>query len=362
MSEESSVPSSHKSSKGFLSGCLVSLAILTCVVALAIICIIAIFGALGRQINSEEFASTLKEKNNISESLLYGNEGSRETIAVIDVNGVITSGDSSSDTAGCDTIVRLLEYAANRQDISSIILRVDSPGGEVTASDIIYDAIERVREKARKPVVVMMGTLAASGGYYISSHADWIVANPTTWTGSIGVIISGINFEEGMNRLGIRNQVFTSGAFKDMLSPMRPMSTSEKAYVQEMVDATYARFVNLVSTGRKIAKDKLEADHAIDGRILTGADAKKLGLVDQLGYFRDAIAKAGDLGGTTDPKVILLEEKRGFAEFLSLLSMEAKTSKNISVKIGNASLPQFRPGVPYMLPQHYATGSLVSEQ
>ncbi len=362
MSEEPSVSSSQKSSKGFLSGCLVSIAVLTCVVALAIVCIIAIFGALGQKFSSEEFASTLKEKSNMTESLLYGNSRNNETIAVIDVNGVITSGDSSSDNAGCDTIVRLLEYAANRHDISAIILRVDSPGGEVTASDIIYDAVERIREKARKPVVVMMGTLAASGGYYISSHADWIVANPTTWTGSIGVIISGFNVEEGMNKLGIRNQVFTSGAFKDMLSPMRAMSTSEKEYVQSMVNSTYDRFVNIVSTGRKIPREKLEAEHAIDGRILTGVDAKQLGLVDQLGYFRDAIAKASDLAGTNDPKVILLEEKTGFAEFLSLLSMEAKTNKNISVNIGNASLPKLRPGIPYMLPTHYATGALVSEQ
>lgn len=345
-----------------MSGCMVSLAILVCVIALAVVCFIVFIGTFSEKFATSDLAAATKEKSNISETLLYGNAKSRETIAVIDVTGVITSGDSTSDNAGCDTIVRLLEYAANRKDISGIILHVDSPGGEVTASDIIYDAIVRLKDDHHKPVVVMMGTLAASGGYYISSHADWIVANPTTWTGSIGVIISGINFEEGMNKLGIRNQVFTSGAFKDMLSPMRTMSTPEKTYVQEMVDATYNRFVNIVSTGRKIEQSKLEAEHAIDGRILTGADAKKIGLVDQLGYFRDAISKAIDLTGTNNPKIIQLEEKTGFAEFLSLLNMEARTGKNISVNIGNASLPQLKPGIPYMLPMHYATGSLVREQ
>ena len=362
MSAETFTPpqNSSGSSRGIFTGCLISLGILIVVIVLGGSFLITFCANnLDTQNLNVSNVSNIQQKNNISKTLLEGDINSQQTLAVINVEGVITSGNSTHGVAGSDSIVRLLNYAANDSSISGIILRVNSPGGEVTASDIIYDTIIRIKEQSKKPVVVMMETLAASGGYYISCPADWIVANPTTWTGSIGVIIAGINFEEGMNKLGIRNQVFTSGPFKDMLSSTRSMRPDEREYIQHMVDSTYDRFVSIVSTGRNIDRKKLEESHAIDGRIISGIDAQKIGLINQVGYFRDAVAKASELAEVNNPRIILLSESLGIEDLFSFLNVQAQENKNVSISLGGQNvLPQLKPGIPYMLPSYYATGTI----
>lgn len=301
------------------------------------------------------------QKDNVRQTLLE--EGSKDggVIAVIDIYGIITSSMEGSDSITSQAVSNTINSILNSgYDIKALIVCVDSPGGEVTASDVIYHELARVKEEGI-PVIVQMESMAASGGYYISCLADHIIANPTTLTGSIGVIISGINFKEGMDKLGIRDQTFKSGDFKDMLSMTRDMSEPESIYIQNMVDQSFDRFVSLVSKGRGISREKLAEANAIDGRIISGEDAKKIGLVDSLGYWEDALDTAREKGGAPEASVILFETKPGLLEILSGLGLEAKAPKRISVEIGNTSFPKIKPGMPYLLPHSYVTGAVIQE-
>lgn len=336
--------------KYFVFGCLSSLAILFCGFIVLLIAGVAGISALKTE---EDFKIAKGDK--INTTLLEGDELSVSSVAVIPVYGVITSDHSPGDSASASNVITLLNYAKNDDSIHSVILHVDSPGGEVTASDEIHHAVEELLKV--KPVVVMMGGMAASGGYYISAPANFIIANPTTLTGSIGVIISGFNVEEGMNKIGIKNQVFTSGPFKDMLSPTRTMTDAEATYVQQMVNQSYDRFVNIVEEGRGLTRQQLSEHHAIDGRILSGADAKAAGLVDELGYFENAVNKAKELGECEDANVILLKRGSSFSDILSMIGMEASAPKTISVEMSSFGVHPLKPGLPYMLPLNYATGT-----
>lgn len=177
--------------------------------------------------------------------------------------------------------------------IKAIVLRVDSPGGGVGPSQEIYDEVRRI--DADKPVVVSMGSVAASGGYYIAAPARRIFANPGTITGSIGVIMEFTNFEELLDKIGLRNQVIKSGKHKDIGSPVRPMTEEDRAILQALIDDVHAQFVESVATGRQL--DVQTVRTLADGRIFTGRQARELGLVDELGNFDAAVRYAGELGG-----------------------------------------------------------------
>lgn len=311
-------------------------------------------------VTSEEMLTV--QNKNITQTLLEGNPlATNEVIAVIKVSGVITSSKGDSSSTSSHDIVETIDYILNSNtNIKALIVKVDSPGGEVTASDVIYNAIRKVKQR-HIPVVVQMESMAASGGYYVSCHADHIVANPTTMTGSIGVIISGINIQEGMNKLGIKTQVFKSGEFKDMLSMTREMTDAESAYIQEMINQTYGQFVKLVSDGRGMTPEQLQAHNAIDGRIISGSDAKEIGLVDSLGYWQDAVEIARNLASAPNAAVIQYERKPSLSDIFSGFGLEAQSPKRVSVEIGNTSFPKLKAGVPYMLPSMYVTGSIVQE-
>ncbi|MEG1507984.1 MAG: signal peptide peptidase SppA [Akkermansia sp.] len=343
------------STKYFFLGCLSSFAILFSILVVLTLGIVASIGTIISEVEMRS-NSILPQKQTVSSTLVRGDINAPDSIAIINVHGVISAESHPGGDGDCHSIVEMLNHAANDCSIRSVILSVDSPGGEVTASDVIYQAVCKLQQ-AGKPVIVMMGSLAASGGYYISAGADFIIANPTTLTGSIGVIISGINVEEGMQKLGIKNQVFKSGAFKDMLSMTRTMSESESTYIQEMVDQSYDRFVGIVEKGRKLTRQQLEKDHAIDGRVLSGSDAQHLGLVDQLGYFDDALAKAKELGHCPNAKIIQLNCESSISELLSMIGLEASAPKKISLEMSSLGLQQLKPGLPYMILPHYATGA-----
>ncbi len=203
-----------------------------------------------------------------------------------------------------------------------------------------------------------MESMAASGGYYISCQAAHIICTPTTFTGSIGVIISGNNLEEGLRRLGIKNQVYKSGDFKDMLSATREPTEAENEYIQAMVNESYQRFVGLVSDGRGISIEKLNQMNAIDGRVISGQEAFKMGLVDSLGYWDDALQKAISMSGASRPAVIHYWREPSFGDILRNMGMEAQSPKKISIEIGNTSYPALKPGIPYLLPASHVTGSI----
>jgi protease-4 len=215
--------------------------------------------------------------------LLTGGEGITDSgtkVGVVNVDGVI-----SSDLA--EKIVRLLTKYADDPAIKAIILKIDSPGGGVASSQEIYEEVRRV-QSVGKLVVASLGSVAASGGYYIACAAQRIVAHPGTVTGSIGVIVQLANAEELLRKIGIEPVVITSGPFKDSGSPTRALRPEERQVFQALVDDVYQQFVEAVAQGRNLPVE--EVRQAADGRIYTGRQAKDLRLVDDLGGFQDAIS------------------------------------------------------------------------
>jgi protease-4 len=271
-------------------------------------------------------------------------------IAVIPVQGVIYTDDVNEwGDSMVDDIKSALRVALDDDEVKAVVLAVDSPGGEVTASDIIYNEVVAVQKK--KPVVVAMSSVAASGAYYIACAADWIVANPTTFTGSIGVIIQSLNYRQLFDKIGLEAVVFKSGKFKDMLSGSRQISPEEQAYVEGMVQQVYERFLGIVARMRDLPSEELRSTVA-DGRILTGQDAKAAGLVDQLGYIEDAFDKARALAEAPQASVIRYQRGLNFQRLLRYFG--AGASSKVEVQLD--ALPKFRlqPGRVYLLPEFYA--------
>ena len=286
----------------------------------------------------------------LTEVVVEVGEAGAGKIAVIPVQGVIYTDDTTEwGTSMVDDIKGALQTALEDDEVKGVVLAVDSPGGEVTASDIIYNEVLKVQKE--KPVVVAMSSLGASGAYYLACAADWIVANPTTFTGSIGVIIQSLNYEGLFDKVGLDAVVFKSGKFKDMLSGSRPLTPEESAYVEGMVQQVYERFLGIVASSRALEADQLR-DTFADGRILTGIDAKEAGLVDQLGYLEDAFDKARALAAAPDAGVIRYQSGLNFQRLLRLLGAGMESKVEVQLTPG----PSFRmqPGRAYLLPEFYA--------
>jgi len=195
-----------------------------------------------------------------------------------------------------------LRKLAKDDDVKAILLHIDSPGGSVAPSQEIYEALRKMHGK--KKIVVSMGDLAASGGYYIASAADWIIADPGTLTGSIGVIFQHFNVRGLLEMVRIEQTTFKSGKYKDTLSPFRPIGDQDREEIQGLSDDVYGQFIHDVAQGRGMKDDEIRA--IAEGRIYTGRRAKELKLVDDLGSYDDAIAKAWELTGLSgEPKIQL---------------------------------------------------------
>ncbi|MDH5640418.1 MAG: signal peptide peptidase SppA [Nitrospira sp.] len=224
-----------------------------------------------------------------------------DRIALIRVEGVIL--DSQ------ETIGELRRFAEN-PSVKAIVLRIDSPGGGVVPSQEIHDAVKRIRGKNDKAVIASLGSVAASGGYYIAAATDRIVANPGTLTGSIGVIMETANVEGLLKKIGVEGIVIKSGKYKDVGSPLRKMSEEERALLQSVMDDVHAQFIEAVAEGRAI--ELKDAQALADGRIFTGRQAKDVQLVDEIGDLEDAIQLAADVAGIEgEPKVV--EPRRRFS-------------------------------------------------
>lgn len=267
-------------------------------------------------------------------------------IAVIRVSGLIANSVPGSVTDSMvDDIKLQLKQALEDKDVKAIVLAVDSPGGEVTASDIIYNAVKKAKEQ--KPVVVSMGSLAASGGYYIACGGSHVFAHDTTFTGSIGVIMQSLNYTDLMGKVGLEMVTFKSGKFKDMLSGARKMSPEEAEYLQAMIMQTYSKFVGIVATSRGLDEAALRAGVA-DGRVISGQDALKEKLVDEIGDFDAAVKKAMQLGNATGASVIRYEGNPGLGRLLR--SMGRSQSKSVEVNVGVQSEFKLEAGRLYLLP------------
>lgn len=238
-----------------------------------------------------------------------------DRIAVIPVEGVITD-------ATAKEISRYLKQYGDDNLVKAILLRVDSPGGGVTASEEIYREVKRVREEKKKKIVVSMGTAAASGGYFISAPADQIFANSSTITGSIGVIAEWINYKNLAEWAKVQPVVFKSGKFKDTGSPTRDMLPEEREYFQGIVNTLYDQFVAVVTAGRqgRQALDEAKIRELADGRVYTGEQAKANGLVDEIGSYEDALRSAAKLVGIKgEPRVVTPPKPRESLTLLDLL-------------------------------------------
>ncbi len=233
--------------------------------------------------------------------------GDAGKIALIRVDGLIADAPSEAILgSGPNPVSELferLERAERDPNVRAVIIRINSPGGTVTGSDIMHSEIVRFREKTGKPVIASMGEVAASGGYYIALGCDEIVAHPTTITASIGVLIQTINISEGLSMIGVKPRAVTSGDNKDMASPLTPMQEGQYAILQGLVDEYYVRFRSLVEDRR--SEFSAESNGwAIDGRIMSGHQAAEIGLVDSLGDLRDAFERAKSLTGLSRARLV----------------------------------------------------------
>jgi protease-4 len=242
-----------------------------------------------------------------------------------------------------------LEQAINDEKVKAIVLRVNSPGGEVTASDTLYHAVKEAAKK--KQIVVYMDSMAASGGYYLSCGATKIVANETTLTGSIGVIIQTLNYSQTFGKLGLETLTFVSGNFKDTLHGARPMRDDEKAYVQGLVNQMYDKFLTIVSDARGLSKEQLKAGIA-DGRVFTGAEAKQKKLVDQIGYIEDAYALARQLAVSPDATVVKYQRHSSLSDLFGVLGQAKAAQGKVNIDISDRLLPRLEAGRMYLLPSH----------
>jgi protease IV len=250
-------------------------------------------------------------------SLISGNKRTSTTlqvvgadkIALVKIEGLLVTSEH---------VVEELNAYTDDSSIKAIVLRIDSPGGGVVVSQEIYNAVKNARKEGKK-VVASMGTVAASGGYYVAAAADRIVANPGTLTGSIGVKMEFANIEKLLEKIGVKGMVVKAGEYKDVGSPFRDMSEPEKKILQDVIDDVHSQFIKAVAEGRNMQEADVRT--IADGRIFTGRQALDLKLVDQLGDLADSIKVAGELVGIKGkPRVI---EKRKTIPFFDYLKEES---------------------------------------
>lgn len=230
--------------------------------------------------------------------ILSGGGVTGDKVAVVDLRGVIAD--------PYDINQELREFG-EREDVKAVVLRIETPGGAVGPSQEIHREIQRLKEK--KTVVASMGAVAASGGYYAAVAADRIMANPGTITGSIGVIVEFVNAKELLGKIGLKGYVVKSGKYKDVGSPLREMEKEERELLQTLIDDVNGQFIKAVAEGRNLKPQDVEK--MADGRIFTGAQAKELKLIDELGGLSDAIALSAELAGIEgEPEVIYPERQK----------------------------------------------------
>ncbi|MBN1864682.1 MAG: signal peptide peptidase SppA [Victivallales bacterium] len=294
----------------------------------------------------------------IRENYESGDFLSANKIAVIDIAGVISSFETSwtaSGVANSGIIVSQIRNAALDGNVKALVLRLNTPGGEVSASDEIHHELKILREETGKPVVSYMGTTAASGGVYVAVASDYIVANKHTTTGSIGVIAQVYNYLELFKKVGLHTETYSSGNMKDFLSGSRERTEEEIILMQKLIDEIYNDFVRIVAEGRPALSVEDISDTALgDGRILSGSQALEWGLVDSVGYFEDAVEKAAALASLgEDYKVVSYSRQIGIMDILGRLqSGGSKLSVELpGVPLGGGAAQSF--GRFFFLPADY---------
>jgi protease-4 len=249
----------------------------------------------------------------VEEEVQPGKGGAK--IAIIHVEGMLmnarTGGFLQPGENAVSLFAQQMNKAADDKNVKAVVIRVNSPGGTVTASDLMYETINDFREKTKKPVIAATQEMAASGGFYVSCAADQVVVHPTSVIGSIGVIFSTFEFAQLMDKIGVRNEAIKSGPLKDMGSPFKALGSDERKVMQDMVDDYYARFVDIVKTRRNVTSAET-LKLVTDGRVFTGTRAVELGLADRTGNLDDALDLARELGKAPGAKAVLYKRPYGY--------------------------------------------------
>ncbi len=314
---------------------------------LGIIILILVFSFMNKKTEDIPLYS-----NNLLTSVYHAGNSNEQTdkIALIRVEGIIlNSGDKWDAIADANNISDQLYNAENDPSVKAVILYIDSPGGEITAVEKIYHHIKNIEKKGIK-AIALMDSIAASGGYYISAGCDKIIAGKLTITGSIGVIIDSYKYYSLLNKIGVQDEVYKTGEFKDFLNPARPSTLKEQELVKNMLNEAYEDFIQVVSTGRINRSKSLTVEHikksAVgDGRVFSGQEALALGLIDRLGYYSDAVDEAIQLAklDKKNVQIITYEGKIGIGDLLNrLLYKKFKinleipgVNRNTHIKSGN---------------------------
>lgn len=284
------------------------------------------------------------------EIFLQGDTDTRNKIAVIYLSGIISGGydGAVSEEGMVGDIKAQLDQAVEDKHVKAIILRINSPGGEVVASDALYNALVEVRDQHHKPIVASMESVGASGAYYAAMGANYIIATDLTLTGSIGVIMQTFGFGGLMDKIGVKSHTFKSGKYKDLLNPTREPTEDEKAMVNTLIMEVYDKFVGIVAKERKLDLNELKSNLA-DGRILTGAQALRGKLIDELGYFDDAVEKAMELAQIRKARVITYQAPFSLSRLLRFFTQNQLG--RIQLQLG-PTLPRLEPGKLYFLPPY----------
>lgn len=299
----------------------------------------------------------------LEEVVLQDNDAS-DKIAVIEIEGIITEFMGQGGVNLVDLVKAQLKRAKEDDKVKAVVLKVNSPGGEVLASDEIYQLLTEFQQgRGGKPVVCSMGSLAASGGYYVSAPCrGGIVANELTITGSIGVIMSSWNYRGLMDKVGVRPMVFKSGRFKDMLSSSKEPSEitqEEKDMIQSLIDETFGKFKSIVAEGREKAyraydkeNRKLNADWEkyADGRVLSGTEAYRLGFVDELGNFEKAVTRAKRIAAIGPANLVEYQQRLDFTDLFRIFGQS--DAKAVKIDLG-MDLPKLQAGQLYFLAPNY---------
>jgi protease-4 len=329
--------------KDRLIGCLTAFLILGLIGSLGLNFLL--FLALASSGAEAGLVSSVQRPAPLTEEFVSGDKDAENKILLIDLAGIITSADEGLEGSMADQLIRQIRQGRDDGKVKAILLRINSPGGEVVASDVLYHEIKKAR--AAKPVVVYMETVAASGGYYAALGGSYLMAGDLTITGSIGVILQTLNLKDLADKVGIRAVTFKSGANKDLLNSFREMTPEEQQIVQTLINETYGKFLGIVATERKLNAEELRATVA-DGRILSGEQALASKLIDGLGYLDDAIAKSKELASVKSAQVVRYEPALDFSRLFRLFG---RTEAKIDVQVMPVPL-RLEPGKLYYLSTH----------
>ena len=284
---------------------------------------------------------SLKEQRHFSLTEKFISGTGEKKVLLLSIDGIITSFSTKNfvmeQQSTVSQIVGKLNKAAKDKNIKAIILKINSPGGTVTSSNIIYQALIDFKKEKQIPIVSIFLDTATSGAYYIASSSDYIVANPTSITGSIGVIIKSVNLQKTIEKMGIKNQTITSGKNKALNDPLSTPNDEHQKILQEIVQQMYENFVSVVKINRKNKLDLKQEDILFDGRIFTSQQAKNLGLIDEIGYFKDVVAWLEKKLSIENFKLITYTYKTG--SFNNIYEIQEKVSnQNLLNQLFNSKL------------------------